>query len=131
MSYKMSSEQLRDEEEALRNQIRELNAEQRKHYYRLEGQRIKDPDTYAALNWFFLAGLHHFYLGNTQRGGINLGVSLLGLALLAFLSIVGVVILIAIAVIELPQLFKSQQIVHAYNNNVMRELIHQVKSENA
>ena len=56
MSYKMSSEQLRDEEEALRNQIRELNAEQRKHYYRLEGQRIKDRiPTLRSIGFFWPA----------------------------------------------------------------------------
>ncbi|MCK7459448.1 TM2 domain-containing protein [Idiomarina sp. ATCH4] len=124
----MSSQQLRDEEEALRLKIRELSDEQRKQYYRLEGQRIKDPDTYAVLNWFLLAGLHHFYLNNTQRGVINLCVMLLGLAMLPFLPLLGVIILLAIVIIELPQLFKSQQIVHAYNNNLMRQLIEEVKS---
>lgn len=131
MSYEMSSEQLRDEEEALRNQIRELTPEQRKEYYRLEGQKIKDPDTYAVLNWFIMAGLHHFYLGNTQRGLINLCVMLVGLVLLPFFPIVGIIVLLGIVIVELPQLFKSQQIVHAYNNNVMRELLHKVKSDNA
>ncbi|MDV6327410.1 TM2 domain-containing protein [Idiomarina sp. Sol25] len=131
MSYEMSSEQLRDEEEALRNQIRELTPEQRKEYFRLEGEQIKDPDTYAVLNWFIMAGLHHFYLGNTQRGLINLCVMLVGLVLLPFFPIVGIIVLLGIVIIELPQLFKSQQIVHAYNNNVMRELIHKVKSNNA
>ncbi|MDV6315736.1 TM2 domain-containing protein [Idiomarina sp. HP20-50] len=128
MSDKMSSEQLRDEEEALRTKIRELTPEQRKEYYRLEGQRLKDPDTYAVLNWFVMAGLHHFYLGKTQRGVINLCVMLLGLAMLPFLPLLGIIILLAIVIIELPQLFKSQQIVHAYNNNLMRELIDEVKS---
>lgn len=84
MSYEMSSEQLRDEEEALRKQIRELTPEQRKEYFRLEGEQIKDPDTYAVLNWLVMAGLHHFYLGKTQRGVINLCVMLLGLVLLPF-----------------------------------------------
>jgi TM2 domain-containing membrane protein YozV len=78
-----------------------------------------------------MAGLHHFYLGNTQRGLINLCVMLLGLVLLPFFPIVGIIVLLGIVIVELPQLFKSQQIVHAYNNNVMRELIHKVKSDNA
>ena len=128
MSDKMSSQQLRDEEETLRTQIRELSDEQRKQYYRLENQRLKDPDTYAALNWFLLAGLHHFYLNNTRRGVINLCVMLLGLAMLPFLPLLGIIILLAIVIIELPQLFKSQQIVHAYNNQLMRQLIDEVKS---
>ena len=41
----MALEQLQDEEEALRQQIRQLSDSQRKAYYRLEGKRIKDPDT--------------------------------------------------------------------------------------
>jgi|TARA_R100000750_G_scaffold13603_1_gene8697 TM2 domain-containing membrane protein YozV len=94
-------------------------------------KRCNDPDTYAVLNWFIMAGLHHFYLGKTQRGVINLCVMLVGLVFLPFLPIVGVIILVGIVIVELPQLFKSQQIVHAYNNNVMRELIHKVKSDNA
>lgn len=129
MVYTLSSEQLSDEEEALRTKIRELTNKQRKYYYRLEGQRLKDPDTYAVLNWFFLAGVHHWYLGRTRRGVINACVMLLGLAMLPLLPALGIMILLGITIIEVPQLFKSQHIVHAYNNNLMRELIDEVKSD--
>lgn len=103
----MSSEQLRDEEEALRKQIRELTPEQRKEYFRLEGEQIKDPDTYAVLNWFVMAGLHHFYLGKTERGVINLCVMLFGLVLLPFFPIIGIIVLLGIVIVELPQLFRK------------------------
>jgi len=45
---------LRQEEEQLREQTSLLNSEQKKRYYALEVTQVKDPDTYAALNWAFL-----------------------------------------------------------------------------
>ena len=42
----------------------ELTDEQRKEYYDRFRREVRDPDTYAVLNYFFLAGLHHMYLGN-------------------------------------------------------------------
>lgn len=124
----MTFEQLRDEEEALRRQIRQLSDTQRKAYYRREGQRLKDPDTYAVLNYFFIAGLHHFYLGNRPRGLANLIVMIVGIILLPIFAPAGVIFLIAIVIWELPQLFKSQQIVHAYNNQVMRETLAEIQT---
>ena len=125
----MTLEQLQDEEEALRQQIRQLSDSQRKAYYRLESKRLKDPDTYAVLNYFFIAGLHHFYLGNQRRGIFNLAIMIFGLLMLPLFAPAGVVLLIAIFVWELPQLFKSQQIVYAYNNQVMRDALAEVQQE--
>ena len=45
---------LKDEEDRLREKLRALSDEQRKQYYRLERERLKDPDTYAVLNYFLL-----------------------------------------------------------------------------
>ena len=72
----MSSEQLRDEEETLRKQIRELTPEQRKEYFRLEGEQIKDPDTYAVLNWFVnrtfgLVGLQNMCIRIENNANVN------------------------------------------------------------
>ena len=52
-----------NEEEALRSEINHLPDELRAQFYNEVKNKIKDPDTYAALNWFFICGLHHFYLG--------------------------------------------------------------------
>ncbi len=124
----MTDEDLRQEEEQLRAQIAKLSAEQKKQYYALEVEQVKDPDTYAVLNWAFLAGLHHFYLGKWQRGLLNLVLMLIGVIL--WLSQVGIIpgaILIALVfLIELPQLFNSQKIIHRYNNQLMKGLLKQV-----
>ncbi|AUJ72575.1 MULTISPECIES: membrane protein [Pseudoalteromonas] len=115
---------LREQEESLRNQVAQLSPEARKQYYQLEEQLVKDPDTYAVLNYFFAAGLHHFYLGKTARGVINLTLMLLGLVFILFY---GWVLLILVCLIELPQLFNSQKIVRKYNIDVMREVLDELK----
>ncbi|WP_404399950.1 TM2 domain-containing protein [Idiomarina seosinensis] len=127
----MNIEQLRDQEEALRNKIRKLTDEQRRGYYRQERRQLKDPDTFAVLNYFFIAGLHHFYLGNRLRGSINLLVMLIGLAMLPVFAPVGIVLLVGIFVVELPQLFKSQRIVYAHNLATMRQILSQVSKTDA
>ena len=126
----MIEKSLRQEEEQLREQITQLNSEQKKSYYALEVAQVKDPDTYAALNWAFLAGLHHFYLGKWQRGLLNLVLMLIGV--LFYLSqlppLLGAGVILLVFIIELPQLFNSQQIIHQYNNDVMKRLLKQVSS---
>jgi len=57
---------------------------QRAEFYRKSGKKIRDPDTYAALNWFFVIGLHHFYLRRWLRGWLNVG--LIVISALAFLN---------------------------------------------
>ncbi|UAA37650.1 TM2 domain-containing protein [Paraneptunicella aestuarii] len=122
----MDMETLQQEEDALRKEISQLPPEAKKHYYELEKQCVKDPDTYAVLNWFFAAGLHHFYLGNTGRGAINAVIMLIGLLMI---QTFGIFLILLVIIIELPQLFKSQSIVYQYNNNVMRRLLAEVKNE--
>ena len=84
--------------------------------------QVKDPDTYAALNWAFLAGLHHFYLGKWQRGLLNLVLMFIS-AQLYFSTLpplLGAGAILIVFIIELPQLFNSQQIIHQYNNDLMK-----------
>ncbi|PKI12822.1 hypothetical protein [Colwellia sp. 12G3] len=126
----MSENSLRQEEEQLREQIAELSNEQKKRYYALEVAQVKDPDTYAALNWAFLAGLHHFYLGKWQRGLLNLTLMFMG-GLLYFshlLPLLGGGMVLLVFIIELPQLFNSQKIIHHYNNQLMKKLLKEVSS---
>ncbi|GAA0823511.1 TM2 domain-containing protein [Colwellia sp. D2M02] len=124
----MTNVLLKLEENRLREQISRLNLEQKRHYYNLEVENLKDPDTYAALNWLFVAGLHHFYLGKWKRGAINLGLMLLGCVFILTGSFIaaGIALVLLTFIIELPQLFKSQSIIHAYNNRLMEELLEQV-----
>ncbi len=126
----MTEDILRQEEDELRLEIGKLSAEQKQQYYALEVKQVKDPDTYAALNWFFLAGLHHFYLGKWQRGVINLVLMSLGIIFLLTLNsaLFGGVSIALVLIIELPQLFNSEKIVHRYNNEVMKTLLKQVNS---
>jgi hypothetical protein len=125
----MSAESLREEEERLREQIATLSSEQKKRYYALELVQVKDPDTYAVLNWAFLAGLHHFYLGKWQRGLVNLVLMLIGGSLYFFqlFPLCGAGLVLLVLIIELPQLFNSQKIIHQYNNQVMKRLLKQIK----
>ena len=119
----MTQEELNIQEEQLRSEVNALTAKQRKLFYQQEKRLVKDPDTYAVLNWFFAAGLHHFYLGKFQRGAVNLTLMLIGiLTIYSF----GVFLIIVVLLIELPQLFKSQRIIHQYNNQVMADILKQL-----
>lgn len=120
----LSMDELKQEEDAIRKEITALPDAKRKEYYRLEDKRIKDPDTYAVLNYFFLAGLHHFYLGNELKGILNAMAMLIGILLFGMF---GWVLILIVLIIELPQLFRSQTIVQAHNNKVMRETLNEVK----
>jgi TM2 domain-containing membrane protein YozV len=111
----MNINELKIEEERLRADISKLSLVDKKLYYQIEQQLIKDPDTYAVLNWFLPAGIHHFYLGKSIRGFT--------------LDSYGVLIIIGILLIELPQLFKSQSIVFEYNNNVMKTALKKVQNK--
>lgn len=122
----MSVEDLTRQEDALRDEIGDLPPNQRKQYYELEKQAIRDPDTYAVLNYFFVCGLHHFYLGKTRYGLLNVFFMLVGLF---FWEFYGWVLVVLVFVVELPQLFRSQRIVQQYNLNVMRETLEEIRSE--
>jgi TM2 domain-containing membrane protein YozV len=127
MKLSQVREELRQEEDQLREQIASLSLEQKKQYYAQELQQIKDPDTYAALNWFFVAGLHHFYLGKWQRGLVNILFMVIGLILYfsSVFTVIGVSLILFIFIIELPQLFNSENIIHRYNNQLMKKLLKQ------
>ena len=118
-----SSEEILDVEERLRKNVRALPDDQRLAFFKAAEQRLKDPDTYAALNYFFIAGLHHFYLGKWLRGLLNITVFLVGVFMLFTpLTIIGILLIIAICIIELYALFKSQAIIQAHNNRIMEQI---------
>ncbi|MCW8831822.1 MAG: TM2 domain-containing protein [Colwellia sp.] len=123
----MNNEDLQQEENQLREQVASLSVAQKRQYYAQELQHIKDPDTYAALNWAFVAGLHHFYLGKWQRGLLNLFLMFIGVMLYfsSAFSLLGLALVLAVFIIELPQLLNSQNIIYHYNNQLMRRLLQQ------
>lgn len=118
-----SKDEIDKEEESIRKLVRELPDEKRSRFFSISEKKLKDPDTYATLNYIFIAGLHHFYLGKLGRGISNILIFWIGVALLfsEHLSL-GVGILIAITVFELYELFRSQTIVQDYNNKIMKSV---------
>jgi len=120
----LKQEEVEAEEESLRKAIRELSEDRRAEFYRQAGKAVKDPDTYAALNWFFIAGLHHFYLGRWQLGLLDLGALVLAIVCFsAGLIWAGVALLVVVYSWELWQLFRSQIIVQDWNNRLYRDLL--------
>ena len=120
----MNNDDVKKEEELLRNKILLLSDENRKVFYENVEKQIKDPDTYAALNFLFLTGIHHFYLQKWLKGTINLSLFVLGLILLfgsTFSYGFGLGILLAVFILELNELFRSQIIVQDYNNKVLEK----------
>jgi len=125
----MDLDAVKQHEEALRLQVRQLDDPQRKQFYHQFNQQMKDPDTYAVLNYLFLAGLHHFYLGKVMRGWINLSVFAFGLLLIAVgLGWFGAGVILVISVIELKALFQSEAIVTDHNNRIMEGLLSEVRA---
>ena len=119
--------QLEQKEELLRKQVNALPENQRKEFYHRQSQKLKDPDTYATLNWFFLGGIHHCYLGKYAIFSLELillAVSLIGLALEHTNAYV---ILSLLTIYELPQLFFSQKIVRLHNYKLSCEIFSHVR----
>lgn len=112
------------EEDRLKAAANALPADERRAFYRDASRTLKDPDTYAALNWFFLTGLHHFYLGRWGKGLLDLGIFILGIALIIagdFLA--GILLILLVTAIEFWALFRSQIIVQDWNNRIYRQLL--------
>ncbi|AIV07768.1 MULTISPECIES: hypothetical protein [Vibrio] len=120
-------EQLEKQEELLRSQVNSLPEHQKKEFYERQSKSLKDPDTYATLNWFFLGGFHHCYLGKYALFALEL--------ILLIVSIVGFVlghpsaflILALLIIYELPQLFFSQKIARQHNYQLSCEIFNEVR----
>ncbi|MDO8862718.1 TM2 domain-containing protein [Haliea sp. E1-2-M8] len=125
-AFTLKQRQVREEDERLREAIRSLSDSERIDFYRSYNESIRDPDTYAVLNWFFLAGLHHFYLGNWVRGSLNLVVMATGIFFLLLKPELGLTLIAGILLIEIPALLRSQIIVEHHNTQVGWKLLQQV-----
>lgn len=118
-----TKEAIQEAEEHIRKLVRELPDERRLLFFRQAEKNLKDPDTYATLNFLFVAGLHHFYLGQWGRGSINLFIFVAGVVFLfAGQVAIGIGLLIAISMVELKALFAAQTVVQDYNNAVMERI---------
>ncbi len=120
-------EQLEQKEELLRSQVNSLPETQKKEFYERQSKKHKDPDTYATLNWFFLGGFHHFYLGKYSLFALELTlltVSIIGLSL----GHPSAILIIVLQVIyELPQLFFSQKITRQHNYKLSCQIFNEVR----
>jgi len=126
-----SKQQLDEDEEKIRIRVRALSDEQRLIFFSQTEKRLKDPDTYAALNFFFITGLHHFYLEKNVHGTINVVVFLLGvIVIITGHYLIGSLIILIISAIELGALFQAQCIIQAYNNDVMEKIYQDLIEEN-
>lgn len=116
------------EEEAIRLRVRDLPDEQRREYHERLRRALKDPDTYATLNYFFLTGIHHMYLDKYGRGVLNLAVLLVGLAcIFSGMPFIGMLIIGFILAVELMALFRSQVVVANHNNQVMKSILEELE----
>lgn len=123
-----SEKELNLDETDLREQVSLLSEEQREAYFHCEQTAFKRPTTYAALNTLFFLGAHHFYLGRWLRGLVNLALGITALTLLLGGQVLyGLAVLLALAIVEIPQLLNYEHLVHAYNNNSMRQCLIRVK----
>jgi TM2 domain-containing membrane protein YozV len=123
-----SEKELNIDETELREQVTLLPEAKREAYRQCELAARKRASTYAALNTLFFLGAHHFYLRRWLRGliGLSLGVTAASL-LVSGQLLYGCAILLALAIIEIPQLLNYEHLVHAYNNNSMRQCLIRVK----
>ena len=110
--------------EELRGRINALEASQRKTYYERFKRELKDPDTYAVLNYFFLAGLHHMYLGKFLRGSLNFFILLFGIGfMIGGFPVIGLFLIVLILLMELMALFRSEVIVNHHNNQLSEDIL--------
>lgn len=123
----LNSDDVKKEEEKIRKEIFLLDDESKKSFYNNISNEIKDPDTYAVLNWLFITGLHHFYLKKYTKASINLSLFLISFILMfsdVYLLAIG--IFIAVFIMELNQLFYSQIIVQDYNNKILKKSLEKI-----
>ena len=114
-------------EEQLRLIVRDLPDEKRKQFYALAKKKLKDPDTFAVLNYLFITGLHHFYLGKWFRGLFNITAFVVAIALMfSGVWLWGLGLFLVITASELYALFRAQIIVQDYNNRVMENTLQQL-----
>ena len=123
--------QVETEEEAIRAEVSRLPDTDRQAFYEQFNQRLKDPDTYAALAWSLPVGLHHFYLGNSLRALMDIGIFLSCIAMIlsgifngrVVSMMLGILLILGVTIAEFYSLFRSQVIVQDHNNKLMRKIL--------
>lgn len=130
-----SQKELNLEEHQLREQVRQLSAQERAFYDQLELPRLRQADTYLRLNLLFPLGVQHLYL---QRWGRALLSQLLTLfTILSFTgfnpwghqALLGLMLIVAMILIELPQLINARLLVQSRNIRVMQHSLSEVRRQ--
>lgn len=116
-------------EEKIRILAGELPGDKRLLFWTEVQKKLKDPDTYAAMNFAFMFGLHHFYVGKWIRGLLAISLFVLGLITLFVVPMVGVLLIACVICSAIPALFRSDTIVRQYNNELMEQMYRQVKND--
>ena len=120
----LNQNEVDEEEETLRRSVRELSETQRLAFFKDLKPKLRDPDTYAVFNWFFITGIHHFYLGRWLAGITDIALFILGVVfIIQGEFILGGCILTGILIVETYALFRSQIIVQSWNNKVYAETL--------
>ncbi len=122
-------EQLEKNEEQLRKQVNSLPEEKKKEFYRLQSKTLKDPDTYATLNWFCIGGLHHCYLGKYTLFMIELILLTISISGLYLGYPTSLYLLLLLLIYELPHLFFSQKIARQHNYDLSCKIFDEVKND--
>lgn len=123
-----SAKELNLEETELREQVAVLAGSAREQIAALELRSRRSPVIYASLNLLFFVGAQHFYLRRWGRGTITLLAGLTALWLLfSGESLYGIGLLLAMGIIEIPQLLNYELIVHAFNNRGLRLNLQRVR----
>lgn len=125
-----SEKELNLEESVLREQVASLPPVLQDQFQQLVGASRKSASTYANLNLLCLLGVHHFYLQRWLRGSLNF-VSTVGAIYLLFSAsspIIGISVLLANIIIEIPQLLNIRHIVHAHNIRIMQQSLDAVRN---
>jgi len=121
-------ETLDAEEDAVRARAAALPADERRRFHDRRDRAARDPDTFSALNWSLGVGLHHFYMGDHLRGALTLFVTALALISLASaLAPLGVLVLLAVAALELRELFFARRICRARNLRHARAILDELE----
>ncbi|ARN56639.1 hypothetical protein [Sedimentisphaera salicampi] len=119
----LKQEEVLQRDKTLRKRVGELSSDKRFEFYKRANSKIKDPDTYAVLNYIIIAGLHHFYLGKWMLGLLNIAISTAGIIMFVLgEQILGTLFVAGILTFELHQLFRSQIIVKHYNNKIKEQI---------
>lgn len=125
-----SEKELNLEESVLREQVIALPHVSQEQFQDLMASSRKSADVYGRLNLLCLLGVHHFYLQRWLRGGLNLLSSIAAIYLLFATSspAIGLSVLLANIIIEIPQLLNIKHIVHAYNIRVMQQSLDRIRN---